>query len=70
MGNGHLVFEIIRHFATRLIEFIENMHKDFQSSTGLRLLHKVFPYVNAGENDPLAGPGEMGKEAMLNRIVL
>lgn len=70
MGNGHVPLEIIRHFTTRLIELIENVDKDFQASTGLCLLHKVFHDVNAGENDALAGSGEMGKEAMLNRIVL
>ena len=62
--------EINRHFTTRLIELIKNMDKDFQASTGLSFLHKVFHHVNTGENDTLASPGEMGKEAMLNRIVL
>jgi hypothetical protein len=70
MGNGHLVFEIICHFATRLIELIKKMDKDFQASTGLRRLHEMFHHVNAGENDALAGSREMGKAAMLNRIVL
>ena len=70
MDNGHAPLEIIRHFATRLIEFIENVDKDLQASAGLCLLHEVFHYVNAGENHPLTGPCEMGKEAMLNRIVL
>jgi hypothetical protein len=27
MDNGHAPLEIIRHFATRLIEFIENVDK-------------------------------------------
>ena len=70
MDNGHMVLEIIRHFAPRLIEFIKNMDKDLQASTGLSLLHEVFHHLNAGENDTLARPGEMGKETMLNRIVL
>ena len=70
MDNGHVPLEIIRHFATRLIELIKNMDKDFQASTGLRLLHEVFHHVNTGENDTLTRPREMGKEAMLNRIVL
>ena len=46
------------------------MDKDFQASTGLRLLHEMFHHVNTGENDTLTRPREMGKEAMLNRIVL
>ncbi len=62
--------EIIRHLPTRLIELIKDMDKDFQASAGLCLLHEVFHHVNAGENDALASPGDMGKEAMLNRIVL
>ena len=62
--------EIIRHFATCLIELIENMDKDFQAAGGLSFLHEMFHNVNAGENHTLASPGEMGKEAMLNRIVL
>jgi len=70
MDNGHLVLEIIRHFAPRLIELVKNMDKNFQASTGLRLLHEVFHYLNAGKNDTLASPGEMGKKTMLNRIVL
>ena len=70
MDNGHVPLEIIRHLPTRLIELIKNMDKDFQASTGLRLLHEVFHHVNASENDTLASPGEMGKESMLNRIVL
>ncbi len=70
MDNGHQLLEIIRHFPPRLIELIQNMDKDFQASTGLSLLNEVLHHVNAGENDTLAGPGDMGKEAMLNRIVL
>jgi hypothetical protein len=70
MDNGHMVLEIIRHFAPRFIELIKNMDKDFQASTGLRLLHEVFHHLKAGEKDPLTSPGEMGKETMLNRIVL
>ena len=70
MGNGHVLLEIICYFATCLIELIKNMDKDFQASTGLSLLHEVFHHLNAGENDTLARPGEMGKETMLNRIVL
>ena len=70
MNNGHRLFEIIRDLPTRLIELIKNMDKDFQTSTGLRLLQEVFHHFDAGENDPLARPGEMGKETMLNRIVL
>lgn len=70
MDNGHVPLEILRHFAARLIELIENMDKDFQASGGPSFLHEVFHDVNAGENNTLASPGEMGKEAMLNRIVL
>jgi hypothetical protein len=70
MDNGHVSLEIIRHFAARLIELIENMDKDFQASTGLRCLHEMFHDGNAGENHTLARPGEMGKEARLNRMVL
>ena len=70
MDNGHVPPERIRHLPTRLIELIKNMDKDFQAPAGLRLLHEVLHHVNAGENDTLAGPGEMGKKAMLNRIVL
>ena len=70
MNNGHLVLEILRHFAPRLLELVKKMDKNFHASTGLRLLHEVFPYLNAGENDPLARPGEMRKKTMLNRIVL
>ena len=70
MDNGHVPLEIIRHFVPRLIERIENMDKAFQASGGLCLLHEVFHHLNTGENATLARPGEMGKEAMLNRIVL
>ncbi len=70
MDNGHVSLEIIRHLPTRLIELIKNMDKDFQAPAGLRFLDEVFYHVNAGENDTLASPGDMGKEAVLNRIVL
>jgi hypothetical protein len=70
MDNSHVPLEIIRNFAICLIELIKNMDKDFQAPPGLRLLHEVFHHINTGENDTLACPGEMGKEAMLNRIVL
>ena len=69
MDNRHLVLKIISDFAARLIELIKDMDKDFQASIGLSLLHEVFHHVNAGENDTLASPGDMGKEAVLNRIV-
>ena len=70
MDNSHVPLEIIRHFAARLIELIENMDKDFQASGGLSFLHEMFYDVHAGEHNTLACPGEMRKEAMLNRIVL
>ena len=70
MDNSHVPLEIIRYFAARLIELIENMDKDFQASGGLSFLHEMLHDVNAGEHNTLASPGEMGKEAMLNRIVL
>lgn len=70
MDNGHVLFEIMRHLPTRLIELIKNMDKDLQASAGLCLLHEVFHHVNASENNTLASPGDMGKETMLNRIVL
>ena len=70
MDNGHVPLEIIRHFSTRLIELIKNMDKDLQASAGLCLLYEVFDHVNAGKYDTLASPGDMRKEAMLNRVVL
>lgn len=70
MNNRPVSLEIVRHLPTRLIKLIKNMDKDFQASAGLCRLHKVFYHGNAGENNPLARPGDMGKEAMRNRIVL
>ncbi len=70
MDNSHHLLELIRDVPTRLIESVENMDEDFQASAGPRLLHEVFDYVKAGENNPLAGPGNMRKKPMFNRIVL
>jgi len=70
MDNGHLLLDIISDLPTSLIELIKNMDKDLQASLGLSFLHKLFHHVDTGENDALARPRHMGKEAMFNRVVL
>jgi len=70
MDNGPLLLEIISDLPTSLRELSKNRDKDLQASRGLSGLHKLFHHVDTGENDALARPRPMGKEAMFNRVIL
>ena len=70
MDNAHLLLELISYFPANLIELIKNMDKNLQASLGLSFLHELFHHVDTGENHALASPSHMGKQAMLNWIVL
>ncbi len=70
MDNAHLLLEIISDFSASLIELIKDMDKNLQASLGLSFLHEVFHHVYTGKNHALASPSHMGKEAMLNWVIL
>ena len=67
--DGHVLFEILSDLATRLIDFVKDMNKSFQSGLGMRFFHQFFDQFDRGENDPLAGAGHMREKAMFNRVV-
>jgi len=46
------------------------MDKHLQTPLGVRFLHQVLDYLDAGKQYALASPGEMRKQAMFDRIIL
>lgn len=64
------LFEVISNFATGLVKLINDSNGDSQTLTGFGLGHQLANKVKTLENDALASSGDMGEEAMFNRIIL
>jgi len=69
-NNRHVLFEPLRDFAPRGIGFRANIHADFKAGLRLRFRHQVFDQLHAAEHNALTRACQVGKQAMLNRVVL
>ena len=49
---------------------LDDFNHDLQAFAGMGLFHQLFDQSNAGKDHSLTGVGYMGKQAVLNRIVL
>ena len=68
--DRHVGFEVLGGFATGLIELVDDVNRGGQTLLGLGFGHELADDLDALEDDSLTGAGDMGEEAMLNRVVL
>ena len=68
--DTHRFEEIRRTLFARRIDPRQNIHGHLQPLGGLRLFHEVLGDGDRMEHHTLTGPGHMGKEAVLDRVVL
>ena len=68
--DSHVGFEIIGGLASGFVYLIENMNRGGQALLRSGVGHEPADNRQAVENHALTGAGDMGKEAMLNGIVL
>ena len=69
-NDAHVGFEVFCDFASSLINILDDFNHDLQAFAGMGLFHQLFDQSDAGKDHALTGVGYMGKQAVLNRIVL
>ena len=57
--NLHILLESVNHLTTGLIEFIDNINSNREAGLGFGVCHQLFDALNASEDDPLTGAGDV-----------
>ncbi len=66
----HGLFEVLGTSTAGCVTLFQNVHRDTQARASLRSFDELPRNFHRVKNHPLAGPREMRKHAMLDRIVL
>jgi hypothetical protein len=66
----HVGFEVIGVLSAGFVDLLENAYGHPQSGRGLHPFDELFGNLDAVKNHPLARACDVGKHAMLDRIVL
>ena len=67
--DGHVLLEVLSHFASRCIDVVQDSYRHRQPLLGVGLGHELANELASFENDALTGSRDMGEKAMFNGIV-
>src|ERR1700682_5911403 len=68
--DGHVFLEVVGVFATGGVDLFQEADRHAQAGGGFRSGDELLGDVECVEDHALASAGDMGKHAMLNRVML
>ena len=68
--DGHIFLEVLGVLSPSLVDLIENSDNHVQSLCRFGFFDIILGRFNAFQRNPLAGSSDMGKDAVLNGVVL
>ena len=68
--DGHVFLEVLCVFAAGLVDPVEHSDDDVKTFSRFGFFDVVFGCLDGFQRDSFAGSGQVGKDSMLDRVVL